>query len=155
MKKNQLVVSKMTRIWWILIWELKSLKNLHFDWSLLRKAYKVWLKKYRGVIFHDALKSRAKFEEKLTWGLKNDTRNLANFHQNSWKCQNWGFIGILLSKVENAWDKNLQRSFVSWEWRMMQNLKSNWLNWLVSSKFDMRNLTNFDPSTRKSQKFVL
>ena len=49
------------------------------------------------------LKSHAKFEEKLTCGLENDMRNLANFHQNTWKCQNWYFHGILLSKVENAW----------------------------------------------------
>ena len=29
------------------------------------------------------LKSDAKFEEKLTCGLKNDMRNLANFHQST------------------------------------------------------------------------
>ena len=29
------------------------------------------------------LKSHAKFEEKLTWGLENDMRNLSNFHQNT------------------------------------------------------------------------
>ena len=51
------------------------------------------------------LRSDAKFEETLTWGLENDTRNLANFHQNGWKCQNWDFDGILLSKVENVWLK--------------------------------------------------
>ena len=39
------------------------------------------LKEYRGVIFHDT--SDAKFEEKLTCGLKNDMRNLANFHQST------------------------------------------------------------------------
>ena len=48
------------------------------------------------------LKSHAKFEEKLTCGLKNDKMNLANFNQNTWKCQNWDFDGFLLSKVENA-----------------------------------------------------
>ena len=30
-----------------------------------------------------SLKSDAKFEEKLTCGLKNDMRNLANFHQST------------------------------------------------------------------------
>ena len=34
LNKNQFVVSKLTRIWWILIQVLKSLQNLHFDWSL-------------------------------------------------------------------------------------------------------------------------
>ena len=38
-------VSKMTRIWWILIRALKSLKNFRFDWSLLCKVYNVWPKK--------------------------------------------------------------------------------------------------------------
>ena len=41
------------------------------------------------------LKSYANFEEKLSFGLKNDMRNLANFHQSTWKCQNWDFDGIL------------------------------------------------------------
>ena len=47
------------------------------------------------------LKSDAKFEEKLTRGLENDS-NLANFHQSTLKSQNWDFDGILLSKVENV-----------------------------------------------------
>ena len=66
LKKNRFVVSKMTRIWWILIWALKSLQNLHFDWSLLCKVY-------------------------------------------------------------NVWPKKVQRSYLSWHWRVMQNLKKNWL----------------------------
>ena len=42
------------------------------------------LKKYREVIF-------AKFEEKLTCCLENDTRSFANFHQSTQKCQHWNF----------------------------------------------------------------
>ena len=45
------------------------------------------------------LKSNAKFEGKLTCGLKNDMRNLLNFHQSTRKCQNWDFDVVLLSKV--------------------------------------------------------
>ena len=48
------------------------------------------------------MKSDAKFEEKLTRGLENDMRNLANFHQSIRKSQNWDFDGILLSKVDNV-----------------------------------------------------
>ena len=44
-KKKWLFVSKMPRIWWILIRVLKSLKKLHFDWSILWKVYNVWPKK--------------------------------------------------------------------------------------------------------------
>ena len=49
------------------------------------------------------VKCHTKFEEKLTSDLENDLRNLANLYRNTWKCQNWYFHGILLSKVENAW----------------------------------------------------
>ena len=48
------------------------------------------------------LKSDGKFEGKLTYGLENDMKNLANFDHSTWKCQNWDFDGILFSKVENA-----------------------------------------------------
>ena len=34
------------------------------------------------------LKGDAKFEEKLTCGLENDMRNIANFHQSNLKSQN-------------------------------------------------------------------
>ena len=64
------------------------------------------LKKYNGAYFM-TLKSQAKFGEKLTCGLENDMRNLANFYfHNTWKCQKWYFHGIFLSKVENAWATN-------------------------------------------------
>ena len=46
-KKDWFVVSKMTRISWILDQALASLKKLHFDWCLLSKVYNVWPKKVR------------------------------------------------------------------------------------------------------------
>ena len=59
-------------IWWILIWALKRLKKLHFDWSLLCKVY-------------------------------------------------------------NVWSKKVQRHYISWHWRVMQNLKKNWLGvWKIT-----------------------
>ena len=48
------------------------------------------------------LKNGAKFEEKLTCGLENGMRNLANFHYSTRKCHNWNFDGILFSKVEKV-----------------------------------------------------
>ena len=50
------------------------------------------------------LKSDAKFEEKLTCGLENDMKNMANFHRSTWKSQHLDFNGIYLSIVENVWD---------------------------------------------------
>ena len=52
-EKNWFVISKMTRIWWILTRALKSLKNLQFDWFLLCKIFMFDLKKNKRVIFHD------------------------------------------------------------------------------------------------------
>ena len=45
------------------------------------------------------LKGDAKFKGKLTRGLKNDIRNLVNFHASSRKSENLHFDGLVLSKV--------------------------------------------------------
>ena len=48
------------------------------------------------------LQSNVKCPEKLTYGLENDMRNLADLHQSTRKSQNWDFDSILLSEVENG-----------------------------------------------------
>ena len=48
------------------------------------------------------LKSEAKFEEKLNYGLENHMGNLANFYQSTQTPQNWDVDGIFMSKVENV-----------------------------------------------------
>ena len=68
----------------------------------LRPKYIILELKSTEELSFTTLKSDAKFEEKLTCGLENDMRNLANFHQSTLECQNWDFDGILLSKVENV-----------------------------------------------------
>ena len=88
------------------------------------------LKKYRGLIFYDTGEWCKIWRKSNLW-FQNDMGNLANFHQSSRKFENWDFDGILLSKLENVWAKNLNGSYMSWQWRMIQNLKRNWL---VSSK---------------------
>ena len=50
--------------------------NLHFDVLFLPIAYKVSAKRYRISLM--ALKKDLNFEEKLTFYLKSDMRNLAN-----------------------------------------------------------------------------
>ena len=47
-----------------------------------------------------ALKIDAKFEGKLTCDFQNDMGNLANFHQSTWKSQNWDFDGMLLLSLK-------------------------------------------------------
>ena len=94
----------------------------------------------------------ATFEGKLTCAFKNDMRNLANFHQSmfeslkigtlmgsfiqSRKCMSLKFTGefcVMTMKNDTKYEEELTCQF----------------------KIDMRNLMNFDPSTRKSQKFAL
>ena len=48
------------------------------------------------------LKGDAKFKGKLTRGLKNDIRNLVNFHASSRKSDNLYFDGLLLFKEYNV-----------------------------------------------------
>ena len=96
------------------------------------------------------LKSHAKFGEKLTCGFGNDMRNLANFHQNTWKCQNWYFHGILLSKVEHTWAKNLQlcvmtlkndekyEEELTWRFKIEMEFDEFWLeHWEVSKIYTL------------------
>ena len=152
------------------------------------------------------LKSDVKFEEKLICCFRN-YKNLVNFDSSIQKSQKFA-----LAQVYNIWPKKVQRSYLSWHWRVMQNLKKNWLVvWKITwgiwqifittlgsvkigtfmgsfcpkykmhelkiykgvcvmtlkndakfeeeltcrFKIDMRNLRNFDPSTRKPQKCAL
>ena len=74
-----------------------------------------------------SLKGDAKFKGKLTHTLKNDIRNLINFHASKRKSENLNLDGFLLSKGYKALDEKVQKSYVSWHWRVMQSLKKNWL----------------------------
>ena len=99
-----------------------------------------------------ALKNDANFEQKLTCAFQNDIRNLANFHQSTWQ----------ITKVGLWWDPFIQS-------KKCMNLKFTEQLCVMTIKndakieeemtcrfnIDMRNLTNFDPSVQKSQKFAL
>ena len=80
------------------------------------------LKKYRGVIFYDTdepCKICRKSEE--NWG--NGHEKFGKFWPEHLKVSKLG----LLFKVENVCAWNLQGNYVSWNWRVVQNLKRNWL----------------------------
>ena len=55
----------------------------------------------------------AKFKGTLTRGLKNDIRNLVNFHVSSRKSENFHFDGILVSKAYKVFDEKVQKSYFS------------------------------------------
>ena len=152
LKKNWLVALNLTwRIWRILTRALESLKNSHFNVLLLSKIYIVWAKNGTEELSFMTLKSHSKFGEEsnshfnigmrnltiLTWALESLKRS---FH----------FNGHLLNKVYIVWAKKgaEESSF------MKLNSDTNFGKELTCRfKIDMRNLTKFDQSTRKSQKF--
>ena len=92
------------------------------------------------------LKGDVKFKGKLTHGMKNDIRNLFNFHASSWKSENWYFDGPLLPKAWFRWK--------SIEELCLMTLKSDTKSeekLTLGFKNDMMNLVNFNPSSGKSK----
>ena len=85
------------------------------------------------------VKRYANSEEKLACGLKNDLRNLSNFHQSTDP-----FVqsrkGMTLKFAEELSAMTMKNSA-----KFVEELTCHF-------KTDMRNLTNFDTSTRKSKK---
>ena len=88
-------------------------ENLHFNNLFLSKVYKVWAKKYTGVIFQDTDHWCKIWINSDLWFHKNDMTNLVNFHQSTQKSERLNFNGIFLSKVYNTWTKKLHMSYVS------------------------------------------
>ena len=59
------------------------------------------------------LKGDAIFKEELAGGLKNDIRNLVNFHASGRKSENLHFDKLVLFKACKVLDKKVQKSYVS------------------------------------------
>ena len=76
-------------------------ENVHFDVLLLSIAY-IKFQKSTEKLSLMTLKSDLNFEEKLTFCLKNDMKNLMNFNSSSGKSENLHFVGIFLSKLCNV-----------------------------------------------------
>ena len=56
---------------------------------------------------------KCKIKGKLARGLKNNTRNLVNFHVSSRKSENLHFDGFLVSKAYKVLDEKVQKRYVS------------------------------------------
>ena len=103
LKNNWLVVLKLTWTSQILTRALEKSKTFFcFNWLLVTKVY-IWATKERRsyLSWHWRIMQILKKDWPVVW--KKDMRNLVNFHQGTWKCQNWNFDGILLSRVEKVW----------------------------------------------------
>ena len=72
------------------------------------------------------------FEILSTKGAYQST-HLVKVHVSSQKSKILHFDGLLLPKSYKVSATKVQRSYVSWHWRVMQSLKKNWL--MVSNTF--------------------
>ena len=118
--------------------------------SLRPKYIMFELQKCRGVIFHDT-EGLCNFEEKLTFGLKNDEK-FGKFSPEHLK----------VSKLGLWWDpfvqsrKGMTLKFTEKFCVMVMKNNAKFKEELTCNfKTDMRNLTNFDLSTRKPKKIAL
>ena len=114
--------------------DLSTQKSQKFtlSWASFEQStwYLSW-KKYRGVLL-DGTEYWCNIWRKTDLCFQKWHEEFSKFSpEHVRKSKKWDFDGIILSKVENVWGQNLQGSYVSWQCRMMQNLKRNRL---VSSK---------------------
>ena len=70
-----------------------------------------------------------------------------NVHWSTQKSEKSYFHRFFESKAHNVWARKFHRNYVSWHWRVMQNVKEKWL---VAWKM-RRNLVNFSASSRKTR----
>ena len=113
---------------WLVTAHMKFHQICTFIGSFCWKYIKLQLKKCRGLMSHDTEKV---IQISNTCCFKND--NLVNFDLSCQNSQNFHFDWFLLREVYNVWPKKVQRSYLSWHWRLMQNFKKNWLTvWKIT-----------------------
>ena len=100
-----------------------KVSKLELWWGPFVQSRKCMGLKFTEKLCGMTVKNDAKIEEKLTCRFKTDMRNFTNFDPNTWKSK----ARLLVTKVYIVWATKVQRSFLSWHRRVMQNLKEKWL----------------------------
>ena len=98
-----------------------------------------------------AFKSDTNFEGKLTCGSKKDIANLENLHQRPLKSQKCDFVTSFCPRLKMCELKIYREVCVM----TMKNDAKIEEELTCQFKIDMRCLTNFDPSTRRTQTITL
>ena len=141
LKKNWLVVPRMTKIWLFLTRVFKSFTNLRFDWFLLCKVFNVWPKKVQRIY----LSWQWLAVWKITWRV-------------------WQIVTRALesAKIGILWHPFVQgRKCMSLQFTVelcvmtMKNDTKVEKELICRFKIDRGILTNIDLITRKSPKFAL
>ena len=129
----------------ILTRALKNLKNLLLNGLLLTKVYNVSAKKSIEELCLMALIIDVKFEGKMTCAFKNDMRDLTNFHQSMFESLK---IGTLMVTFYPKPSRKFMSLKFTGEFCVMTIEEES----TCQLKIDIRNLTNFDASTRNVKK---
>ena len=104
-----------------------KVQKFHFDGLFLSKVYEVWAKKIQRSYLSWHWTVMQNLNKPWPCGFKNGMRNWVNFHYSTQKSEKLYIDGLFLSKGYNVPARKFQRNYVSWHWRLMQNLKENWL----------------------------
>ena len=120
---------------WLMAWKMtRDLVNFHAS-SWKSEMYTRWVPFVESIwsfrwksteeLSFRSLESDAKFEEKLVLDFKNDMTSLVNFNASSRKFENLYIYVLLLSISYKVLAKKVQKSYHSWNWRVIQTLKKN------------------------------
>ena len=111
-------------IWLIFMRAVESLK-MYTRWVPFVES--IWSFRWKSTeeLSFRSLESDAKFEEKLVLDFKNDMTSLVNFNASSRKFENLYIYVLLLSISYKVLAKKVQKSYHSWNWRVIQTLKKN------------------------------
>ena len=115
---------KWYKIWlavWKMTWGIGTLM-----WSCYPKQKIIELKINRGVMYHDN-EEWCKIWRGFGLSYQNWHHNLTNFDPSTPISQKFALQWLLLNKVYNVWANKVQKKYVWWHWRLMQNLRKNWL----------------------------
>ena len=132
LKKNWLVVWKKTsKIWHIFTRALISVKigtfkGLYWDFFFVQSRKGMTLK-FAEELSVMTMKNNAKFGEELTCHFKTVMKNLMNFDSSTWKSKKLLFNWLLWPKYIMFELRKVERRYVWWHWRLIQNLKEKWL----------------------------
>ena len=120
--------------------------KLGFWWDALIQTWKSTSLKSTEELSVMTMKNYAKFEKELTCHFKVDTWRILIWALKSLK--NFLFNGFLLNKVYIASTKKVQRSYLSSNWKGMQNL----LEWNHRLQNKQKEISKFWPEQSKASK---
>ena len=142
LKSNWVFISKW-ETWGILTLALECLKKFHFNVLLLRKVYIVWVSKVQRSYFS------------WNWrGIKNLERNRLVVSQLAWEI--WQKVSKIFTIMSSFRAKYILLELKKYRGVISHETKEEhkiWKEIKLSFQIDIRNLTNFDLSTEKPQRF--